>query len=73
MSSDQVYLVFGAGLLLAVVLPDLLSRWAVSAPMVLVGAGMLIGLSPLPDGFPLDPGRTGPPSSTSPSSPCWSR
>ncbi len=55
MSSDLVYLVFGVGLLLAVVLPDLLSRWAVSAPMVLIAAGMLIGLSPLPDGFPLDP------------------
>ena len=55
MSSDLVYLVFGGGLILAVVLPDLLSRWAVSAPMVLIGAGMLIGLTPLPDGFPLNP------------------
>ncbi|GAA4696273.1 cation:proton antiporter [Nocardioides nanhaiensis] len=55
MSADLVFLVFGAGLLLAVVLPDLLSRWAVSAPMVLVGAGMLIGLAPLPAGMPLDP------------------
>ena len=55
MSSELVYLVFGGGLILAVVLPDLLSRWAVSAPMVLIGAGMLIGLTPLPDGFPLNP------------------
>ena len=52
-------------------LPDLLDRWAVSAPMVLVGVGMLIGLTPLPDGLPLDPqDEPGAPSSTSPSSPC---
>ncbi len=55
MTADWVYLVAGASLLLAVVLPGLLSRWAVSAPMVLVAAGMLIGLSPLPDGLSLDP------------------
>jgi sodium/hydrogen antiporter len=29
--------------------------WALSAPIVLVGVGMLIGLTPLPDGMPLDP------------------
>lgn len=55
MSADLVFLVFGLGLLLAVVLPDLLSRWAVSAPIVLVGAGMLIGLAPLPASTPLNP------------------
>ncbi|HWM73469.1 MAG TPA: cation:proton antiporter [Nocardioides sp.] len=55
MTADWVYLVAGGALLLAVVLPDLLSRWAVSAPMVLVAVGMLIGLTPLPDGMPLDP------------------
>lgn len=55
MTADLVYLVGGASLLLAVVLPELLSRWAVSAPMVLLGVGMLIGLTPLPDGLPLDP------------------
>ena len=54
MTPDLVYLVAGASLLLAVVLPDLLSRWALSAPMVLVGVGMLIGVTPLPDGLPLD-------------------
>jgi sodium/hydrogen antiporter len=53
-TADLVYLVGGASLLLAVALPDLLSRWAVSAPMVLVGVGMLIGVTPLPDGLPLD-------------------
>lgn len=55
MTADLVYVVAGGSLLLAIVLPDLLSRWAVSAPMVLVGVGMLLGLSSLPDGLPLDP------------------
>jgi NhaP-type Na+/H+ or K+/H+ antiporter len=54
-TADVVYLVAGASLLLAVVLPELLHRWAISAPMVLVGVGMLIGLTPLPDDLPLDP------------------
>lgn len=54
-TADLVYLVAGGSLLLAIVLPDLLHRWAVSAPMVLVGVGMLIGLTSLPDGLPLDP------------------
>lgn len=57
MTADWVYLVAGASLLLAVALPELLSRWAVSAPMVLVAVGMLIGLTPLPDGMPLDPAQ----------------
>ena len=55
MTADFVYLVAGGTLLLAVVLPDLLHRWAISPPLVLVGVGMLIGLTPLPDGLPLDP------------------
>ncbi len=55
MTADLVYLVAGSSLLLAVVLPDLLHRWAVSAPMVLVGVGMLLGLTSLPDDLPLDP------------------
>lgn len=55
MTADLAYVVIGASLLLAIVLPDLLNRWAISAPMVLVGIGMLIGLTPLPDGLPLDP------------------
>ena len=54
-TADLVYLVAGGSLLLAILLPELLSRWAISAPMVLVGVGMLIGLTPLPDGMPLDP------------------
>jgi NhaP-type Na+/H+ or K+/H+ antiporter len=52
---DLVYLVAGGSLLLAIVLPAVLDRWAVSAPMVLVTVGLLIGLTPLPDGMPLDP------------------
>ncbi|MCW2833671.1 MAG: sodium/proton antiporter, family [Nocardioides sp.] len=55
MTADLVYLVAGSSLLLAIVLPALLNRWAVSAPMVLVAVGMVIGLTPLPDGMPLDP------------------
>ncbi|WP_243056618.1 cation:proton antiporter [Nocardioides sp. SR21] len=55
MTADLVYLVAGASLLLAVVLPALLDRWAVSAPMVLVAVGLAIGFTPLPDGLPLDP------------------
>ncbi|MDQ4114031.1 MAG: cation:proton antiporter [Actinomycetota bacterium] len=55
MTADLAYVVIGASLLLAIVLPHLLNRWAISAPMVLVGVGMLIGLTPLPDGLPLDP------------------
>jgi NhaP-type Na+/H+ or K+/H+ antiporter len=54
-TADLVYLVAGSSLLLAIVLPALLNRWAVSAPMVLVAVGMLIGLTPLPDNMPLDP------------------
>lgn len=55
MTADLVYVVAGATLLLAIVLPTLLHRWAVSAPMVLVGVGMLLGLTSLPDDLPLDP------------------
>ncbi len=55
MRSDVIFLVAGGGLLLAVILPTALHRWAVSAPLVLVGVGVLIGLSPLPDGLPIDP------------------
>ncbi|UMG91556.1 cation:proton antiporter [Nocardioides sp. TF02-7] len=55
MTADLVYLVAGGSLLLAVLLPALLKRWAVSAPMVLVAVGMVIGITPLPDGMPLDP------------------
>ncbi|MBZ5737673.1 cation:proton antiporter [Nocardioides mangrovi] len=55
MTAELVYLVAGASLLLAIVLPAALDRWAVSAPMVLVGVGIGLGFTPLPDGLPLDP------------------
>ena len=55
MTADLVYLVAGGSLLLAIVLPAMLERWAVSAPMVLVAVGIVLGLTPLPDGMPLDP------------------
>lgn len=54
MTADLAYLIAGASLLLAVLLPDLLRRWAVSSPMVLVAVGMLIGTLPITDGLPLD-------------------
>lgn len=55
MTADLVYLVAGGSLLLAIVLPELLDRWAVSAPLVLVAVGIALGFTPLPDGLPLDP------------------
>ncbi|CAN5277066.1 sodium:proton antiporter [soil metagenome] len=55
MSADGVYLLFGVSLLLAVVLPTLLHRQAVSAPMVLLPLGAIVGLLPLPDGFSPSP------------------
>jgi NhaP-type Na+/H+ or K+/H+ antiporter len=54
-TADLVYVVAGASLLLAIVLPALLDRWAISAPMVLVAVGLALGFTPLPDGLPLDP------------------
>lgn len=55
MTTAVVYLLLGLALLLAVVLPTLLKRVPVSAPMVLVVVGGLIGLLPLPEGVTLDP------------------
>jgi sodium/hydrogen antiporter len=54
-TADVVYVVAGAALLLAIVLPQLLERLAISTPMVLVALGVVIGLTPLIDGLPLDP------------------
>lgn len=50
-----VYLILGAALLLAVALPRLLHRQAVSAPLVLVAVGAAIGLLPLPGDFSPSP------------------
>ena len=51
----MVYLLLGASLLLAAVLPQLLHRWALSAPIVLVATGIVVGMLPLADGVDLDP------------------
>lgn len=55
MTGAAVYLILGLALLLAIVLPQLTRRIAVSPPMVLVALGMLIGLLPLPEGVSLEP------------------
>jgi NhaP-type Na+/H+ or K+/H+ antiporter len=52
---EVVYLLLGACLLLAAVLPQLLHRWALSAPIVLVATGMVVGVLPLADGVDIDP------------------
>lgn len=55
MTGAAVYLLLGLSLLLAIVLPQVTRRIALSPPMVLVAVGMLIGLLPLADGVSLDP------------------
>ncbi len=55
MPTNAVYLVVGLSLLVAAVLPSVLARYAVSAPMVLLALGMAIGLAPLPSGLSIDP------------------
>ncbi|HET6563306.1 MAG TPA: cation:proton antiporter [Marmoricola sp.] len=57
MTADFVFLITGGALLLAVVLPNLLSKHAISAPMVLLVVGMLIGLLPMPEGVSASPIR----------------
>jgi NhaP-type Na+/H+ or K+/H+ antiporter len=54
-TADLAYLLTGASLLLAVVLPYALSRAALSPPAVLLGVGALIGLLPISDDLALDP------------------
>ena len=48
MGADEVYLLTGLSLLLAVALPYALKTAALSAPVVLLGVGALIGLLPVP-------------------------
>ena len=55
MKPELVYLLLGGSLLLAAVLPQLLHRWALSAPIVLVATGMAIGLLPPLADVALDP------------------
>lgn len=60
MTADAVYLVAGLALVVAVLAPVLVRSIALSAPLVLLLLGMLIGLMPMPEGWSLDPvaGRT---------------
>ena len=53
--SSALYLVAGFAILLAALLPSVLSRFAISPPMVLLAAGMGIGLLPVGDDTFLDP------------------
>ena len=53
--SDALYLVAGFAILLAAVLPSVLSRRAISPPIVLLAAGMGIGLLPVGGDTFLDP------------------
>ncbi|MGG5260749.1 cation:proton antiporter [Phycicoccus avicenniae] len=55
MSPELVYVLLGGALLLAAVLPQVLHRWALSAPIVLVAVGMLVGLLPFSDEVAIDP------------------
>lgn len=55
MTADVVYLLAGVSLLLAVVLPVALSQHAASPPIVLLVAGALIGLLPMPAGVTASP------------------
>ncbi|MFW6773096.1 cation:proton antiporter [Nocardioides sp. CPCC 205120] len=54
-NADFVYLLAGVSLLLAVVLPYALRSAALSAPVVLLGVGVLAGLLPLPAEVVLTP------------------
>lgn len=56
--TGTTYLIAGCAVLLAVVLPQVLDRWAVSAPMVLVTVGLALGATPLTDELIAAPGVT---------------
>ena len=53
--SSALYLVAGLAILLAAVLPSILSRLAVSPPMVLLAAGVGLGLLPIGSDAAFDP------------------
>ncbi|WP_235585595.1 cation:proton antiporter [Serinicoccus chungangensis] len=55
MTSDLVFLLGGGVLLLAVALPSLLTRAWLSAPVILILVGMLVGLLPFGSSFAFDP------------------
>ncbi|NYJ74787.1 cation:proton antiporter [Allobranchiibius huperziae] len=50
-----VYLIVGVALLLGVLLPAFTTGRAISAPVILVAVGALVGLLPFPAGLSLDP------------------
>ena len=52
---DALYLLGGLALLLAAVLPRVISERAMSLPMAFVAAGVLVGLLPLPGDNPISP------------------
>lgn len=54
MDAPRYYLLAGACLLVAVALPALLRRYAVSPAMVLVLVGVVLGTTPLADGLTVD-------------------
>lgn len=49
------YLVIGLALFVGLLLPQHIAHRAVSAPLVLLGIGVLAGFVPVPSGFSLDP------------------
>ena len=53
--ADLAYLVAGLTLVLALVVPTLVERVAVSSPIVLLTVGLALGLTPLTEGVPVDP------------------
>lgn len=55
MSADIVFLIGGLTLMVSVGLPSLLERAWLSAPVILIALGALIGLLPLPEAFVMDP------------------
>ena len=55
MTADFVFLIIGVALLMAVILPNTLSKHAISAPMVLLVVGILVGLLPFPEGASASP------------------
>lgn len=57
MTTGVLYLALGVAMLLAVILPKVLSSSRLTSPMVLVGFGMLVGMLPAADPLRLDPLR----------------
>lgn len=55
MSAAWIYVALGVALFLAVILPPVLDRWRVNAPMVLVTLGLIVGVLPGFRDLNLDP------------------